>query len=100
MSKSNLWIDLETAGTTGSEKGIIILDEEYSGACRITLERCKNYYAITCGVYGGMVHTAFCAAENANKVYDQMKSELQEFIDKETTDEEETAFYKYFTRKY
>ncbi len=50
-----MWIDLETAGTTGSKKGIIILDEEYSGACRITLERCKDYYAITCGMYGGMV---------------------------------------------
>ena len=36
----------------GSEGGTIIADEEYKESCRITLERCERYDAITCGVYG------------------------------------------------
>lgn len=35
------WIDLGTVGTEGSENGIILIDEEYDEACRITLEKCE-----------------------------------------------------------
>ena len=41
------------SGQTGSENGIIIADEEYKSVCRITLEKCERYYAITCGVSEG-----------------------------------------------
>ena len=79
---------------------MIICDEEYKGACRITLEKCPRYYAITCGVYGAMVHTAFCDEEESIAKFEEMKKELAEFIDKETTEDEECDFYEYFTTKY
>jgi len=87
-------------GEKGSENGLIICDEEYKGACRITLEKCPKYYAITCGVYGAMVHTAFCSEEESTMTYEAMKKELADFIDRETTEDEENAFYKEFTFKY
>lgn len=47
-----MWIPLqEWMGKRGTENGIVIKDEEYKQACRITLEKCKQYYAVTCGVY-------------------------------------------------
>lgn len=94
------WIDLGTVGTEGSENGIILMDEEYNEACRITLEKCERYYAITCGVYGSMVHTVFCSPDDYQEKYTAMKDELKEFIDKETSEEEREAFYDSFTRKY
>ena len=87
-------------GEKGSGNGLIICEEEYKGACRITLEKCPNSYAITCGVYGAMVHTTFCSEEESAVKYEAMKKELADFIDKETTENEETDFYCYFTSKY
>ena len=55
-----MWDNIYQPDQTGSEGGLIISDEEYKDSCRITLEKCERYYAITCGVYGGMMHTAFC----------------------------------------
>ena len=40
----------EELNQIGSEGGKILKDEEYKGQCRITLERCIRYDAITCGV--------------------------------------------------
>ena len=45
-----MWNSVLIPGETGSENGIIIADEEYKNVCRITLEKCERYYAITCGV--------------------------------------------------
>lgn len=44
-----------TIGTTGSEEGEIIRDEEWKGAARITIERGGEIapFAITCGMYDG-----------------------------------------------
>lgn len=70
-------------GEVGSEGGIIIEDEEYANQyqCRITLEDCTHRFAITCGIYGSMVHTAFCGKENAYTLYDAMKKDLQFICD-------------------
>ena len=95
-----MWISLSTIGSIGSENGEIIADEEYKRACRITLEKCEKYYAITCGVYGGMMHTAFSDISNYNEMYNAMKKDLQEFIDKETSGSEECVFYEEFILKY
>ncbi|MBR6578937.1 MAG: hypothetical protein IKK74_08335 [Clostridia bacterium] len=100
MRKREMWKDLYIPGKIGSENGEILLDEEYKGACRITLEKCPKYYAITCGVYGAMVHTAFADDSHCQEIYDAMKNDLQEFIDKDTTYDEELAFYEEFTTKY
>jgi hypothetical protein len=50
-----------TRGGPGSESGRVIFDDEYEGASRITLEEggAVAPFAITCGVYGWMVHTRF-----------------------------------------
>ena len=42
-----MWNSVLIPGETGSENGIIIADEEYKNVCRITLEKCERYYAIT-----------------------------------------------------
>ena len=67
-----MWKDLYVAGDIGSEGGTILADEEYKNSCRITLEKCEKYYAITCGIYGSMVHTAFSDFEHYQKLYDTM----------------------------
>ena len=95
-----MWKHIYSSGGKGSENGIILQDEEYQEACRITLEKCSRYYAITCGVYGAMFHTVFCDFDNYNDIYKAMKEDLAAFIDRETTEEEEIDFYEYFTNKY
>lgn len=90
----------ETIGTIGSEGGIIINDEEYSEICRITLEKCSRYFAITCGIYGAMVHTVFGDEDNIYSTYNRMKQDLQVFIDTDTTEDEKLKFYSEFTNKY
>ena len=87
-------------GTAGSEGGTVIADEEYNGGCRITLEKCGEHYAITCGIYGAMVHTAYADGESFRAKYAEMKRDLQEFMDAGTTPEEEFAFYERFCERY
>jgi len=45
----------------GSEGGVIVRDEEHALGARITLETGCGIapYAITCGIYGWMMHTCF-----------------------------------------
>lgn len=95
-----MWTSLYIAGTIGSEGGIVLADEEYKQACRITLEKCEKYYAITCGIYGAMAHTAFAGEEDHQAKYDAMKAELRDFIDRDTTSDEELRFYEDFCNKY
>ena len=95
-----MWRSLYIAGTIGSEGGLIIADEEYKEACRITLEKCEKCYAITCGIYGAMAHTAFAGEEDHQAKYDEMKAELQSFIDTDTASDEEQKFYENFCNKY
>jgi len=72
-----------TIGEAGSERGIILRDEEYSACARITLERDGHTpFAITCGIYGWMVHTRFFATEEeANEAFGAMKVELARIVD-------------------
>lgn len=95
----NIINDGKTIGAVGSENGTIEKDEEYNSSARITLEKCKKYYAITCGV-GDMVHTVFCDKDEKDNIYENMKKDLQEFLHKETTEDEEIEFYEKFINKY
>jgi len=95
-----MWNNIFTHNSVGGEGGIIIADEEYKESCRISWERCERYDAITCGIYGRMVHTTFCDSSHTQEVFDNMKKALQEFIDKDSTAEEEEIFYEEFTSKY
>lgn len=68
-----------TLGQPGSEQGVIVADEEHSDGARITLERdgVVAPWAITCGVYGAMVHTRFFGNEaEAYAAFDAMKQPL------------------------
>jgi hypothetical protein len=79
----NAYSDGKTVGQAGSEEGTIVLDEEHIDGARITLERDSRTApaAITCGIYGWMVHTRFFADESeARAQYGLMKSGLQNLL--------------------
>ena len=78
--------DGKSIGKRGSEGGKILHDAELDGAARITLERSrwtgKWKCAITCGVYGWMVHTRFFGAEpEARREFGAMKDALERLVD-------------------
>ncbi|MDE6102693.1 MAG: hypothetical protein K2F73_06940 [Ruminococcus sp.] len=91
----NMWENINI----DNEKNNILKDEVYKNSCRITLEKYPQRYEITCGIYGAMVHTVYCGS-NCQEIYNSMKQELQDFIDLNTTADEEYEFYNYFTNKY
>ena len=98
-----MWIQLhEWMGGRGTEGGIVLNDEEYDNACRITLEKCKTYYAVTCGIYGSMVHTAFFDQAEYEQKYEEMKQELESFVNRldTLTGDERSDFYGQFCDKY
>lgn len=102
-NNSVIWVPYDngsTIGTKGSENGTIIADEEFDDSARITMEECPRYFAITCGIYGAVAHTAFCDKKDSEEKYQSMKADLKEFILMDITDEEECAFYDAFTSKY
>jgi hypothetical protein len=75
--------DGASLGERGSEGGVILRDDEYRGGARITLERGQSSsFAITCGVYGWMVHTRFFSTlEEAEREYARMQPELAAIVD-------------------
>jgi len=75
--------DGTSTGTKGSEGGTIALDEEHPDGARITLEQGGHTapWAITCGVYGLMVHTRFFADRpRAETEYEAMKPALHAVV--------------------
>jgi len=74
-----------TLGQRGSEDGVTIRDEEHSLGARITLERDGAIapFAITCGIYGWMMHTRFFRLETeASSQYDLMRNAIAELLEK------------------
>jgi hypothetical protein len=71
-----------TIGTPGSEAGTIVLDDEHAVGGRITLERDgRTPFAITCGIYGWMMHTRFFSNEaEARLAFDAMKEALATIV--------------------
>jgi hypothetical protein len=75
--------DGATIGQTGSESGIILRDDEHPLGARITLERGGGTapYAITCGIYGWMMHTHFSSSEaDAQRDYERMREALSSIL--------------------
>ena len=93
------WEPLETIGESGSEGGVILRDEA-SENCRITLEQCPDYFAVPCGIAGSFVHTAFCGPADHDAVYNSMKQEISAFCERDTSPEEAAAFYRQFAEQY
>lgn len=76
--------DGATLGLPGSENGIVVLDEEHTLGARITLEHAAVVApcAITCGIYGWMMHTRYFSSEpEANSQYDLMKTSISKLLD-------------------
>jgi len=76
--------DSATLGQAGSEEGVIVRDEEHPLGARITLEREARIapFAITCGIYGWMMHTRFLSSETeAEMQYDLMKTSLTALLE-------------------
>jgi hypothetical protein len=72
-----------TVGQCGSEAGVVVRDEEHPLGARITLERRTPTaaFAITCGVYGWMVHTRFFSDERGAKAeYAKMRDALTSIL--------------------
>ena len=84
-----MWSEFDkgkSIGTEGSECGIITKDEEHQYGARITIEKKGTTapWAITCGIYGSFMHTAFGSSEEEiNVKYDKMKTELVEIMNEE-----------------
>jgi hypothetical protein len=80
------WYPFESGkslGSRGSEDGVIVLDDELDAGARITIEHGGQVapYAITCGVYGCMVHTRFFSTETEARVQcEAMKLALAELV--------------------
>src|SRR5262245_2840623 len=75
--------DGKSIGEQGSERGIIVRDDDDSQGARITLERGGTTapFAITCGIYGWMVHTRFFGTElKAESEFETMQAELSRII--------------------
>ena len=97
-----------TLGQKGSEQGEIVRDDEHSLGARITLEKDTSIapFAITCGIYGWMVHTRIFANEqDARSEYEKMKTTLTEIIalleNPEGSDQDATEnAVEEFVRKY
>lgn len=69
---------------TAGSYSIIVRDDEYGGESRITLERdgAISPFAITCGVYGWMVHTRFFGTlDEAESEYARMQPELAAIVE-------------------
>jgi hypothetical protein len=67
------------AEPVASEGGIVVRDEVHPEGARVTLERDGRTapWSITCGIYGLMVHTVFCADEpSARSTYDALKADI------------------------
>jgi hypothetical protein len=84
-----------TLGRKGSEGGTVLRDEEHPLEARIALERDTPTapFAITCGIYGCMVHTRFFTLESeARAQYDEMKTALSALLESEQEGGEYRAF--------
>jgi len=76
-------------GTKGSENGVIVFDEEHDWGARITLERDGEIapWSITCGIYGGFLHTAFASSEAEGRTkFAAMKAALVAIMEDENPD--------------
>lgn len=86
MTMRNTWTPYaegKTINQEGTEGGRIIRDDEHIDGARITLEQgCRMApFAITCGIYGWMVHSCFYADQmTAEDEYALIKEEIEHIL--------------------
>jgi hypothetical protein len=82
MSSWLAYDDGRTIGRVNSEGGVILNDEEYLNAARITLKRGEKIVSVSCNIYGWINHTRFFAGvPEAERDFKVMKSELGRMMD-------------------
>ena len=72
-----------TIGRRGSEGGVILRELEHPHGARIALERggAVSPFAITCGIYGWMVHTSYYSTLREAEIdYEKMKEDLSRIL--------------------
>jgi hypothetical protein len=87
MRRETNWREYDegfSIGTSGSEVGVIVRDEEHAGGgARITLEEEGSFapFSITCNIYGWMFHTRYFTNEaEASEQFELMKADLDEIL--------------------
>jgi hypothetical protein len=109
MKSETNWYDYDegySIGTSGTDGGIIVRDEEYNFAARMTIEEEGSFapYSITCTIYGLMAHTRFFSDEaEADEEFDRMKDDLEKILslvpaDGDTLDEISDEISKFVER--
>ena len=87
-------------GSSGND-GVVLRDEEYASDARITLEydNAKHRVAITCGIYGEMVHTRYFGARpEAERAFDEMKPALVDLVASDRQPDDTFAFTQFMER--
>jgi len=80
------WIAFEdgkSIGSSGSENGMIIKDEEFENSARITIEKDGQIspFSITMGIYGLTFHTNFYSTfEKADDDFQWFKLKIEEIL--------------------
>ena len=86
MSNKINWREYDegyTIGTSGSDGGVILRDEEHNFGARMTLEEegSSAPYSVTCTIYGWMAHTRFFPTEaDAEEAFERMQSDLESIL--------------------
>lgn len=93
------WKKLGTDTQEGVNGGVIISDEEYAGACRVTLEVHPGHHTITCGIYGSIVHTVFCS-KNPRGRYEEIKDLFKSLIDSNPDGQAMATFCEAFVNRF
>lgn len=87
MNGETLWSEFAegfSVGTTGTEGGQILRDEEHAGGARVTLEEYGGIapFSITCGIYDQMLHTRYFSTEReAKREFERMKKDLSKILE-------------------
>jgi hypothetical protein len=95
------WVPFDngaTIGTTGSEGGVILRDDEHPLGSRITLERGGTTapFAITCGIYGSMFHTTWASAQSEGVTkYEAMRDRLTQMLEVPSEEEYLAMLHKF-----
>jgi hypothetical protein len=82
MSSWLAYDDGRTIGRVNSEGGVILNDEEYLNAARITLKRGEKIVSVSCNIYGWINHTRFFGGvPEAERDFNVMKRELGKIME-------------------
>lgn len=104
LSLWHIYEEGKTVGLEGAEKGRIIKDEEHVYGARITLEEgCEGIpFAITCAIYGLIVHTALAAdIMDAVEKYSSMQEEISDILqDDEYKGDTLIGWIEHFVNRY